>query len=61
MNKYKCINIKTSYMITYTDAEASEETAVGVVVDAKINYPSACNAAETLLLHREVKLANIDI
>eukprot|EP00596_Hydrurales_sp_CCMP1899_P005054 CAMPEP_0119049416 /NCGR_PEP_ID=MMETSP1177-20130426/64586_1 /TAXON_ID=2985 /ORGANISM="Ochromonas sp, Strain CCMP1899" /LENGTH=735 /DNA_ID=CAMNT_0007026623 /DNA_START=13 /DNA_END=2217 /DNA_ORIENTATION=- len=37
----------------YVDAEANETMAIGVVVDAKINYPSACNAAETLLLHRE--------
>jgi gamma-glutamyl phosphate reductase len=35
----------------YIDAEADEETARSVTVDAKIDYPSACNAAETLLLH----------
>jgi glutamate-5-semialdehyde dehydrogenase len=39
-------------MYLYLDAEANETMAIGVVVDAKINYPSACNAAETLLLHR---------
>lgn len=35
----------------YVDSEAKHDTAVAVVLDAKIDYPSACNAAETLLLH----------
>jgi delta-1-pyrroline-5-carboxylate synthetase len=36
----------------YVDDEASLEKACRIVVDAKIDYPSACNAVETLLLHR---------
>jgi len=35
----------------YVDIEAKLATAEAVVVDAKIDYPSACNAAETLLIH----------
>lgn len=37
----------------YLDSAASLEKAVPVVLDSKTGYPSACNAAETLLVHRE--------
>lgn len=37
----------------YIDRRAAVETAVKIVVDAKTNYPSACNAMETLLIHEE--------
>jgi len=36
----------------YVDESARVDTAVRVVVDSKTDYPVACNAAETLLLHR---------
>ena len=35
----------------YVDSSASADAASKIVVDAKIDYPSACNAMETLLLH----------
>ena len=35
----------------YVDAHADLEKARSIVVDAKTDYPSACNSAETLLLH----------
>ena len=38
----------------YVHKDANIETAVRVVVDSKTNYPAACNAAETLLVHRDV-------
>ena len=38
----------------YVDAGADIEMAAAIAVNAKINNPSACNAAETLLVHREV-------
>lgn len=37
----------------YIDPSASAEDASKITVDSKTDYPSACNAMETLLLHRE--------
>lgn len=38
----------------YVDAAADMAKAVPIAVDAKIQYPAACNAIETLLVHRDV-------
>ena len=38
----------------YVDRAADPEKAVALVVDAKTTYPAACNAVETVLLHREI-------
>ncbi|KAF8745505.1 hypothetical protein AX14_008923 [Amanita brunnescens Koide BX004] len=38
----------------YLDEAADVEKAVRVAVDSKIDYPSACNAAETLIVHRSL-------
>jgi glutamate-5-semialdehyde dehydrogenase len=38
----------------YVDASADLATAVDIVVNAKVSRPSVCNAAETLLVHRDV-------
>jgi glutamate-5-semialdehyde dehydrogenase len=37
----------------YIDRAADPEKALRVVIDSKVQYPAACNAAETLLIHRE--------
>jgi len=37
----------------YVDADADLEKALAIVMDAKTGYPSACNAVETLLVHRD--------
>jgi glutamate-5-semialdehyde dehydrogenase len=38
----------------YVDASADLRKAVAVVIDSKTQYPAACNAAETVLVHEEV-------
>jgi glutamate-5-semialdehyde dehydrogenase len=38
----------------YIDAEADLGNAGSLVVDCKAQYPAACNAIETLLIHRDV-------
>ena len=37
----------------FVDKSADLEMAVNVVVDAKTQYPSACNSVETLLIHKD--------
>jgi len=37
----------------YIDCTASADAASKIVVDAKTDYPSACNAMETLLVHKD--------
>ncbi|WP_214320657.1 glutamate-5-semialdehyde dehydrogenase [Nonomuraea sediminis] len=41
----------------YVDADADLELAVGILVNAKAQRPSVCNAAETFLVHRDVAAA----
>lgn len=36
----------------FVDESADLEMAVNVIVDAKTQYPSACNSVETLLIHK---------
>ena len=38
----------------YIDSAVDIEQAVSIAVDAKVGYPSACNAIETLLIHKEI-------
>jgi glutamate-5-semialdehyde dehydrogenase len=38
----------------YVDASASIEMAMAITLNAKVQRPSVCNAAETLLVHRSV-------
>lgn len=36
----------------YVHEDAAPELTIGTLLDSKLDYPSACNALETLLLHR---------
>jgi glutamate-5-semialdehyde dehydrogenase len=38
----------------YVDADADLDMALTITVNAKVQRPSVCNAAETLLVHRDV-------
>ena len=38
----------------YVDAAAHLEKAISITMDAKTQYPAACNAAETLLVHEKI-------
>ena len=38
----------------YVDEEYDEKKAIPVIIDAKTQYTSACNAVETLLIHRKI-------
>jgi glutamate-5-semialdehyde dehydrogenase len=41
----------------YVDASADLEQALAIAVNAKVQRPGVCNAAETLLVHRDVAAA----
>jgi glutamate-5-semialdehyde dehydrogenase len=40
----------------YIDCEADLHEAIEIAIDAKTQYPAACNAIETLLIHQEIAL-----
>ena len=37
----------------YVDQYADPQKTADIIVDSKTDYPAACNAAETLLFHKE--------
>ncbi len=38
----------------YVDKDADQEKAIPIILDAKTQYTAACNAVETILVHREI-------
>ena len=39
---------------TYVDASADMQKAIAVILNAKVQRPSVCNAMETLLIHKDI-------
>ncbi len=44
----------------FIDIEANLEMALSVALDSKIQYPAACNAIETLLIHKDIASAFLE-
>ncbi len=44
----------------FIDIEANIEMALSVALDSKIQYPAACNAIETLLVHKDIAPAFLE-
>ncbi|KZZ82605.1 MULTISPECIES: glutamate-5-semialdehyde dehydrogenase [Bacillaceae] len=45
----------------YVDKHADSEKALSIIVNAKTDRPAVCNAAETIIVHKEWLSANKDI
>ena len=45
----------------YVDVAADLEKTVNIAVDAKVGYPSACNAIETLLVHKDIAVKALPV
>lgn len=52
-SKVPVIETGAGVVHVYLDASADLDMAVDIVVNAKVQRPSVCNAAETLLVHRD--------
>ena len=48
-----CSGVAPSHSQVFVDTDADLELAAKLVVDSKCDYPSACNAMETLLVHTD--------
>ena len=49
-----CPGVAPSHSQVFVDTDADLELAAKLVVDSKCDYPSACNAMETLLVHTDL-------
>ena len=56
-SKVPVIETGTGNCHVYVDATADLDTALRILLNAKVQRPSVCNAAETLLVHREAAAA----
>ncbi|MDV3351961.1 glutamate-5-semialdehyde dehydrogenase [Leptothoe sp. LEGE 181152] len=45
----------------YVDVAADLEKTAKIAVDAKVGYPSACNAIETLLVHKDIAVQALPV
>ncbi|ORY76312.1 Aldehyde/histidinol dehydrogenase [Protomyces lactucae-debilis] len=44
----------------FVDADADPATVARLLIDAKTDYPAACNALETIILHKDWAAAHLD-
>jgi glutamate-5-semialdehyde dehydrogenase len=52
--KVPCVQTGTGICHVFVDASADLDSALDVIENAKASRPSVCNAAEVLLVHREI-------
>ena len=52
--KVPCLETGTGICHIYVDKDADEEKALSIIENAKTSRPSVCNAAEVLLVHRDI-------
>ena len=52
--KVPCIQTGTGICHIYVDESADQEMALNIIENAKTSRPSVCNAAETLLVHKNI-------
>ena len=52
--KVPCIQTGTGICHIFVDASADQDAALDIIENAKCSRPSVCNAAEALLVHREI-------
>lgn len=52
--KVPVIETGTGNCHLFVDASADQDMALEILVNAKVQRPSVCNAAETLLVHRDI-------
>eukprot|EP00948_MAST-09A_sp_MAST-9A-sp1_P001983 g1983.t1 len=45
--------------LSYSKNQAFFLSSLAMIVDAKINYPAACNAVETILIHKDFELEQL--
>jgi glutamate-5-semialdehyde dehydrogenase len=53
-SKVPVIETGTGNCHLYVDASADEEMALAILLNAKVQRPSVCNACETLLVHADI-------
>lgn len=52
--KVPCIQTGTGICHIYVDADANQSMALDIIENAKTSRPSVCNAAEVVLIHRDI-------